>query len=147
MNPQRLGLERWLEEALSQVGAVAGTVHLRSGEQLELAAAVGIPPPVVGLVMVIPKGKGMAGLAWVRGQPVSTCNLRSDPTADIQPGARAVSAKAASAIPVFAPDGSLRAVTGFAFDTERVFGPVLLKQLETLAQHTPNGKPHQFGRN
>jgi hypothetical protein len=39
-------------------------VHERHGETLRLSAAVNIPPPVVRATETIPKGKGMAGLAW-----------------------------------------------------------------------------------
>ena len=55
------GLEQWLRRFLSRNGGVAGTVHLLRGQQLELAAAVNIPPKVVEVVRAIPRGKGMAG--------------------------------------------------------------------------------------
>ena len=49
-----------------------GTVHLLEGDVLKIAAAVNIPPPVVRATEVIPRGKGMAGLAWERDEIVST---------------------------------------------------------------------------
>ena len=60
----------------------------------------------------------MAGLAWLRGEPVSTCDLATDATGDVRPGARAVAAQAAVAVPVFEGDG-LRAKRG-ASDDERL---------------------------
>jgi hypothetical protein len=57
----------------------------------------------------------MAGLAWRHGAPIQTCNLKEDETGTVKPGARAVDAKAAIAIPVFDGDGAVRAVVGIAF--------------------------------
>lgn len=130
-------VQAWLEDALTLVDAVAGTVHRRTDGALLLVAAVNIPAAVQALVRIIPKGKGMAGLAWQRGEPVRTCNLRDDPSTDIRPGARAVAAKAAIALPVLGDDGALRAVTGFAFDAELSLTGVTLARLEDLAASTP----------
>jgi hypothetical protein len=71
---------------------------------------------VQNVTRVIPRGRGMAGLAWERGQPVSTCNLQEDTTGDVRPGAKAVDAKAAVAFPVGSP---VRAVVGIAWHEER----------------------------
>ena len=101
-----------LETFLAAHGAVAGTVHMLDGEVLVLAAHHRIPDTVVAVTRTIPHGKGMAGLAWARGVPVQTCDLRDDPTGDVRPGARAVDAGAAVAIPVGQP---LRGVVGAAF--------------------------------
>lgn len=106
---------RWLAAALTSAGAVAGTVHRRAGDRLVITAAVEIPPPVVAATREIPRGKGMAGLAWLRGAPVTTCDLQSDRSGDVRPGAKAVGAGQAVAVPVFGDDGGLRAVVGFAF--------------------------------
>jgi len=116
-----VGIEVWLQEFLSAHGGVAGTVHLREADVLSLAAAVNIPPPVAQKARLIPKGKGMAGLAWERDDIVSTCNLKTDQTGDVQPGARAVDAQAAIAIPVHDAAGAVRAVVGIAFVGDRSF--------------------------
>lgn len=110
--------QAWLAARLAAAGAVAGTVHRRRGALLHLTAAVNIPATVQRTVATIPEGKGMAGLAWRRGEPVSTCNLATDDTGDVRPGARDVAAQAAVAVPVFA-GAELRAVVGFAFADQR----------------------------
>ena len=71
----------------------------------------------------------MAGLALERNSPVQTCNLREDRTGDVRPGARAVDAKAAVALPVHDPSGAVVAVAGIAFDHERELGPDELERL------------------
>lgn len=109
-------LDGWLREFLGRHGAVSGTVHLVEGDHLKLAAAVNIPAKVQEVTAQIPMGKGMAGLAWQRAQPVATCNLQDDATGDVRPGAKAVGAKAAVAFPIGEP---VRAVVGAAWMEER----------------------------
>jgi hypothetical protein len=130
-------VQRWLEQYIAQHGAVAGTVHALSGDALHLRASVNIPPPVIELTRTIPRGKGMAGLAWERDQPVSTCNIKSDPSSDIRPGARAVDAQAAVAIPIHDQTGALRGVVGIAFLGERDMDQPELDHLSSQAELAP----------
>lgn len=129
--------EAWLKTFLSEHGGVAGTVHLVEGGVLKLSSAVNIPPPVIRATETIPKGKGMAGLAWERDRIVSTCNLSDDKTGDVRPGAKAVGAGAALAIPVRAGSGDLRAVVGIAFPGERDFSAQDLQAFEQFAASLP----------
>jgi hypothetical protein len=130
-------LQRWLELYVAQNGGVAGTVHALAGDALELRAAVNIPPKVVEVTRSIPRGKGMAGLAWERDRPVSTCNLKTDQSGDVKPGARAVDANAAVAIPIHGPTGELRGVVGVAFLGERDMDQSELDQLAEAAERAP----------
>jgi L-methionine (R)-S-oxide reductase len=129
--------ESWLKSFLGEHGAVAGTVHERRGDALLLSAAVNIPPLVVRATETIPKGKGMAGLAWERNRAVATCNLKTDETGDVRPGAKAVDAQAALAIPVRGADGEVRAVVGIAFMGERDFDDAALERFEQAARALP----------
>ncbi len=119
MNKNLDSLDGWLSNFLTRNGGIAGTVHLRSGDMLELAAAVNIPPKVQELTARIPRGKGMAGIALERGEAVQTCNLQDDSSGAVRPGARAVNAKAGVAIPVRGNSSEIRAVVGIAFRDER----------------------------
>jgi hypothetical protein len=109
----------WLASTVDKVHGVAGTVHVVEGDGLRLLAAVNIPAAVQEAVDYVPRGKGMAGIALTSGQPVQTCNLADDRTGNVQPGARAVSAKAAVAMPVRDSSGAVVAVVGIAFDDDR----------------------------
>jgi L-methionine (R)-S-oxide reductase len=130
--------QAWLEAALAEHGAFAGTVHVRHADELlHLVAAVNIPEIVQAAVRTVPLGKGMAGLAWARGVPVQTCNLQTDETGDIRPGARAVDAQAAVALPVTGDGTEVRAVVGFAFREERALAPALLTALAARAATLP----------
>jgi hypothetical protein len=130
-------LETWLKTFLGAHGGAAGTVHEREGDNLLLRAAVNIPPPVVRVTETIPKGKGMAGLAWERNRSVATCNIKTDESGDVRPGAKAVDAQAALAIPVRGADGEVRAVVGIAFMGERDFPETELAEFERLAAALP----------
>jgi len=130
-------LEEWLRSFVQRNGGVAGTVHLRDASELGLRAAVNIPPKVAEIVRVIPKGKGMAGLAWERDEPVHTCNLKSDNTGDIRPGAKAVDANAAVAIPIHDAEGTIRGVVGIAYMGERDITETELAALRAQAEALP----------
>jgi len=126
-------LEAWLTSFLSEVGAVAGTVHLHQNGGLRLAASVNIPLKVQEVVAWVPTGKGMAGLALERGQPVQTCNLKEDRSGAVKPGAKAVNAKGAVAIPVRDESDSILAVVGIAFADEREIQSEELDRLQRAA--------------
>jgi putative methionine-R-sulfoxide reductase with GAF domain len=124
----------WLADRLRAFEAIAGTVHRRRGMQLELSAAINIPLQVQAVTQTVPMGKGMAGLAWSRAEPVQTCDLQTDETGDVRPGARAVQAGAAIALPVFSAEGAVRAVVGWAFAQEQAFTPEQIALFEAAAQ-------------
>ena len=129
--------EQWLRDYVQRHGGVAGTVHLRGAEALELKAQVNIPPKVAEIVRQIPRGKGMAGLAWERDEPVHTCNLKSDTSGDVRPGAKAVDANAAVAIPIHDASGQIRGVVGIAYMGERDITEQELDALRTQAEQLP----------
>jgi hypothetical protein len=130
-------LEAWLRAYVQENGAVAGTVHVCDTDVLRLAAAVNIPPQVVAVVGMVPKGKGMAGLALERDDVVSTCNLKTDETGDVRPGAKAVDANAAVAIPVHDSKGRVRGVVGIAFMGERDISEEEMARLRSRAELLP----------
>jgi|SRR6266545_2277785 len=113
-------IQVWLERFVSEYGGVAGTVHQRTmTDDLELVAVKNIPPVVQDLIRRVPRGKGMAGLAFEKNEPISTCNIKDDNTGRVRPGAKAVDAKAGVALPVRDGQGNVRAVVGIAFSEER----------------------------
>ena len=129
--------QQFLESLLERLGGVAGTVHEQRGDDLFLTAARNIPSPVVAVVAHVPRGKGMAGVAQVQKQPVQTCNLQTDDSGTIKPGAKAVGAQAAIALPVLRDDGEVRAVVGVAWDHEGELGPELTASMMQLAAGLP----------
>lgn len=131
-------LTDWLRALLAAHRAVAGSVHLREGDGLALAATVNIPEKVQKVVAWVPNGKGMAGLAMARNAPVQTCNLQSDDSADVKPGAKAVDAQGAVAVPVRDSAGEVRAVVGLAWADSRQFDEADLIGFVRAASNLPD---------
>jgi L-methionine (R)-S-oxide reductase len=130
--------QAWLETFIRTHQGIAGSVHRRSGpDELALVATVNIPEMVKNIVRTVPRGKGMAGLALERNAAISSCNIQSDSTGQVRPGARAVDAQAAVALPVQTPDGEVRAVVGIAFDNERTLSDEELQRLAEAAASLP----------
>jgi signal transduction protein with GAF and PtsI domain len=116
------GLQRVLEWTIAELGAESGSVHLLEADGvLHLHAASGLPQVVLDIVRLVPVGKGMAGLAVERAQPVTACNIQSDASGDVRPGARATGMEGAIVVPVL--DGAGKAVgsLGVANRRERTF--------------------------
>jgi L-methionine (R)-S-oxide reductase len=130
-------LDAWLADFLARHGGTSGTVHLYRDGGLRLAAAANIPEKVRLIVAWVPSGKGMAGLALEHRIPIQTCNLKEDESGAVKPGAKAVDAKAAVAIPVKSDDNAVRAVVGIAFPDERHFSESDLAALSDSAATLP----------
>jgi len=128
----------WLRSFVQRHAGVAGTVHRNRDDVLELVSAFNIPEPVQRIVAHVPRGKGMAGLALERNRPVATCNLKTDSSGDVQPGARAVAAQAGVAIPVHDERGGVRAVVGIAYAEERDLDEAELDALAAAARTLPS---------
>jgi L-methionine (R)-S-oxide reductase len=131
-------LDSWLQSFLAKYNGAAGTVHFFENDGLKLVSAINIPPQVQQVVAWVPNGKGMAGLALQRKEPVQTCNLKEDNSGNVKPGAKAVNAQAAVALPVLDGESGVRAVVGIAFPHERDFTPEELKELTAAAAGVPS---------
>jgi putative methionine-R-sulfoxide reductase with GAF domain len=102
-----------LGAAIAHFGCQAGTIHLLRDGVLRIAAHKNIPPPVVQIVETVPIGKGIAGLAAQRLEPVTICNLQTDTSGQAKPGAKATGMEGSLAVPMLA-QGKLRGVIGIA---------------------------------
>jgi hypothetical protein len=129
--------QQWLESLIVELGGIAGTVHVQRGEDLYLTAAHNIPPQVEAIVAHVAHGKGMAGVAQVKKEPVQTCNLQTDDSGNIKPGAKAVNAQSAIALPVFDGAGAVRAVVGIAWNREGEIGPADCESMMKFAANLP----------
>ena len=117
-----LSLDDCLNLALEFFRADSGTVHMLEGDGvLHLkAASRGIPEFVLHTVRTVPVGKGMAGLAVARKQPVSACNIQTDASGDVRPGARATAMQGAIVVPILRGEDAVGAF-GIANRNERTF--------------------------
>lgn len=119
-----------LRQIISHFQADSGTIHfLKDDGQLHLAAASeGIPPQVISAIKSIPVGKGMAGLAVERRQPVDACNIQTDQSGDVQPGAKATNVAGAVVVPIFLGEQVI-GVLGIGNRTERSFSEAEVAEL------------------
>jgi L-methionine (R)-S-oxide reductase len=117
-----LPLDDCLNLTLEFFRADSGTVHLLEADGvLHLkSASRGIPEFVLNTVRTVPVGKGMAGLAVERKQPVSACNIQTDTSGDVRPGARATALQGAIVVPILRGDNAVGAF-GIANRNERTF--------------------------
>ncbi|HKX00738.1 MAG TPA: GAF domain-containing protein [Bryobacteraceae bacterium] len=115
-------LDQVLRLTMEHFGADTGTIHLlESDGVLHLkAASAGIPEPVLKAVELVPIGKGMAGLAVQRKEPVSVCNLQTDSSGNARPGARATGMEGALVVPILRNEDAVGAL-GIANRAPRTF--------------------------
>jgi signal transduction protein with GAF and PtsI domain len=111
-------LQAVLDRVLRRFACVTGTVHALdpASGQLRLRAQRGIPPTLMDRVVVIPVGKGMAGIAAERRAPVQVCNLQTDASGVVRAGAKETQMEGSVAVPMLV-GGQLRGVLGVAKPT------------------------------
>lgn len=98
-------MQEELQAIIAQFGADTGTVHLVEDGVLILKAHVGIRSHVAQIVGRVPIGKGMAGLAAERNEPVSSCDIQTDQTGDVRPGAKQTGVNGAIVVPIRDEEG------------------------------------------
>lgn len=118
----RTSLDQALAAVVRRFGADSGTVHFLGADGLlHLAAATpGLPEAVLATIATIPVGKGMAGLAVERRAPVDACNIQTDQSGDVRPGARATGLSGALVVPILR-DGEAVGALGIGNRAERIF--------------------------
>ncbi len=103
-----------LAELLRHFDCVVATLHVLDDDNLlRLTADRGLPPPVRDKVASVPIGKGMAGIAAERREPVQVCNLQTDDSGVVRPGAKLTQMQGSIALPMLL-DGHLHGVLGVA---------------------------------
>src|SRR5712691_3658623 len=120
-----LSLMKVLDLLLQRFDCATGTVHLldeKSG-RLILEAHRGIPDVVLDKIRTIPVGKGMAGIAAERREPVQVCNLQTDSSGVVRPGARDTKMEGSLAVPMLNADGVLKGTLGVAKPVPYDFSP------------------------
>lgn len=134
-------LESVLDDLLQHFQCSAGTIHLlNESGLLGLAAQRGLPDFVVAKIITIPIGKGMAGIAAERREPVQVCNLQTDTSGVVRPGARDTKMEGSVAAPMIA-NGGLKGTLGIAKPVPYEFTKdecdLLMKVGAVIATHFP----------
>ncbi|MEX2566969.1 MAG: GAF domain-containing protein [Cyclobacteriaceae bacterium] len=97
---------KWLENILSLFDCSTGTLHIleREPNLLILKAQVGVPGFLLPKMSQIPIGKGMAGIAAERKEAVQVCNLQTDESGVVRPGAKDTKVEGAITVPLLFKD-------------------------------------------
>ena len=102
-----------LAASIRHFGCQAGTVHFLRDGLLQMVAHEGIPPQIAQLAATVPIGKGIAGLAAERREPITICNLQTDTSGQARPAAKSTGMEGSLAVPMLVGD-DLRGVLGIA---------------------------------
>ncbi len=96
----------FLSRTIADFHCTTGTLHRLdpSDKHLKLVAHQGIPEALMPIIQSIPVGKGIAGVAAERQEPVEMCNLQTDTSGVAKPGAKQTQVQGTLAVPVL--DGS-----------------------------------------
>lgn len=128
-------LDQLLQATLADFDCQAGTIHVLRDGVLRLAAHIGIPPHITQIVDTVPIGKGIAGLAAERRQPVTICNLQTDTSGQARPAAKTTGMEGSLAVPILASAGNeLRGVLGIAKASAHDWTPEETARLELIAR-------------
>ena len=104
-----------LDRILGHFHCVVGTIHVLDPQSgmLKLIAQRGIPEAIMDKVRIIPIGKGMAGLAAERREPVQVCNLQTDESGVAKPSAKMTQMEGSISFPMIV-DRELKGTMGVA---------------------------------
>lgn len=111
-----------LDAAIADFSGSTGTLHRLdpSDNLLKLVVQRGVPEQIMPMITSIPIGKGIAGAAAERLEPVELCNLQADLGGVAKAGARATNVKGSLAVPCL-HDGRLRGTLGIGLLTPHDF--------------------------
>jgi GAF domain-containing protein len=126
---------QFLQQVIQDFGCSTGTLHRLdpADRHLKLVAAQAIPSQLMPIIQSIPVGKGIAGAAAERQEPVELCNLQTDTSGVAKPGARQTNVQGSLAVPMM--DGSrLCGTLGIGKMTPYEFSPDEKERLLTIAR-------------
>jgi L-methionine (R)-S-oxide reductase len=128
--------QKVLDIILQTYGCQTGTLHkwddLRA--MLELVAHRGIPRELMDKVERIPMGKGIAGAAAERMEPVQICNLQTDTSGVARPRAKKTQVGGSVAVPIDM-GGLLMGTLGIGKTEPYEFTPEETKELLQIAHN------------
>ncbi len=102
LNQASIDWQKVLNETIDHFNCSTGTLHFLKPNTtlLELKAQKGIPDFLIPKVSEIPIGKGMAGIAAERMEPVEMCNLQTDDSGVARPAAKETKVEGSLAAPL-----------------------------------------------
>ncbi len=115
LNQDPINWQQLLTDIISCFDCTTGTIHFLDKDTsiLKLQAHQGIPAFLIPKIAEIPIGKGMAGIAAERMEPVEICNLQTDDSGVARPAAKETKVEGSIAVPMLL-NGALYGTFGIA---------------------------------
>jgi putative methionine-R-sulfoxide reductase with GAF domain len=123
-----------LQEAMAEFGCQTGTLHRAEGEWLFLVAQAGVPDFLMDKISKIPFGKGIAGVAAERKEPVELCNLQQDLGGVAKEDARKTGVSGSLAVPILDQQGRVLGTLGVGKTVPYDFSEAEMARLTELGQ-------------
>lgn len=135
LNETKVDWQQLLENIISCFDCTTGTIHFldKNTSILMLQAHQGIPSFLLPKISEIPIGKGMAGIAAERREPVEICNLQTDESGVARPAARETKVEGSIAVPMIL-DGVLYGTFGIAKPVPYDFTKEEISELTTIGE-------------
>jgi signal transduction protein with GAF and PtsI domain len=125
------GLQQATEEIAKSFEARTCTLHQADAAEawLHLRGVVGLPEHIIAVTRKIPWGKGMAGICAERRQPVSLCDLQTDDSGVVRPGAKETKVAGAVVVPLLA-EGKVKGTLGIGKSDDHEYSEDEVRLLE-----------------
>ena len=135
LKQKELNWQSLLEEIITAFNCSTGTLHFLNKETnlLQVQAHKGIPDFLIPKLSTIPIGKGMAGIAAERREPVEMCNLQTDDSGVARPAAKETKVEGSIAVPMML-EGKLYGVFGIAKPVPYEFTEEDITELNKIGQ-------------
>ncbi len=126
--------QQLLSEIIARFDCTTGTLHFLDGETklLKLKVYQGIPDFLLPKLSEIPIGKGMAGIAAERREPVEMCNLQTDESGVARPAAKETKVEGSIVVPMLLND-QLFGTLGIAKPVPYDFTKTEINELSKIA--------------
>lgn len=113
-SPATADWAQFLRQVLAEFDCVTGTLHRLdpADNLLKLVASERIPEVLMPVIQSIPIGKGVAGAAAQRKEPVEICNLQTDTSGVAKPDAKKTNVQGSLAVPVLGENDVLCGTLG-----------------------------------
>lgn len=115
LNQDVIDWSQLLDKVISYFDCTTGTIHFidKKTSLLKLQAHQNIPAFLIPKLSEIPIGKGMAGIAAQRREPVEMCNLQTDESGVARPAAKETKVEGSIVVPLLL-EGILYGTLGIA---------------------------------
>lgn len=135
LDKSEVNWDQVLKDLIKEYDCKTGTIHFLSedDELLVLQTQVGISEFLLPKMNSIPIGKGMAGMAAKRKEPVELCNLQTDASGVARPAAKDTKVEGSIAVPMLL-DGKLYGVYGIGKPEPYGFSKTEEKELLSIGK-------------